>query len=140
MAYSHLLVAVAPVPESRQLLEKAVAIARPLQGKITLMTLTTDPELYNQMAAPMMEDLREVMAEETRLFLDDLLQDCDYPIEAPVIVSGKLAAHIVDLCARRQIDLVICGNHNDTFFSKALCSAKKVIATSDVDVLLVALH
>lgn len=68
MPYSHLLVAVAPTPESRILIEKAVSIARPLNAKISLITLATDPELYNQFAAPMMENLREVMQEETRGF------------------------------------------------------------------------
>jgi hypothetical protein len=34
--------------------------------------ITTDPELYNQFAAPMMENLREVMQEETRDFLNEL--------------------------------------------------------------------
>jgi universal stress protein C len=72
MPYSHLLVAVAPTPESRVLIQKAVSIARPVNAKVSLITLATDPELYNQFAAPMMENLREVMQEETRGFLAEL--------------------------------------------------------------------
>ncbi|VDZ78339.1 Universal stress protein C [Salmonella bongori] len=69
MSYTHILVAVAVTPESDQLLAKAVSIARPVQAKISLITLASDPELYNQFAAPMMEDLRSVMHEETENFL-----------------------------------------------------------------------
>lgn len=58
MAYTHLLVAVAMTPESHQLLAKAIDIARPSHARITLITLAADPELYNQLAAPMMESVR----------------------------------------------------------------------------------
>ncbi len=66
MSYAHLLVAVAVTPESRQLLAKAIDIARPFNARITLITLAADPELYNQLAAPMMENVREVLQEETQ--------------------------------------------------------------------------
>ncbi len=69
MSYSNILVAVAVTPESQQLLAKAVSIARPVKGHISLITLASDPEMYNQLAAPMLEDLRSVMQEETQSFL-----------------------------------------------------------------------
>src|SRR5699024_12703733 len=75
MSYSNILVAVAVTPESQQLLAKAVSIARPVKGHISLITLASDPEMYNQLAAPMLEDLRSVMQEETQSFLDKLIQD-----------------------------------------------------------------
>lgn len=37
MPYSHLLVAVAPTPESRVLIQKAVSIARPVNAKVSLI-------------------------------------------------------------------------------------------------------
>lgn len=45
MSYSHILVAVAATPESQQLLDKAVSIARPVNARISLITLVSDPEL-----------------------------------------------------------------------------------------------
>ncbi|MCU8647022.1 universal stress protein UspC, partial [Escherichia coli] len=48
MAYTNILVAVAVTPESQQLLAKAVSIARPLNGRVSLITLASDPEMYNQ--------------------------------------------------------------------------------------------
>lgn len=139
MSYQHILVAVAVSPESQQLVEKAVSIAQPANAKITLITLASDPELYNQFAAPMMENLRELMLEETQLFIDELIAKAHYPITETVIATGELSQHILAICNKGSVDLVICGNHNHSFFSKIICSAKAVVASSQVDVLLVPL-
>ncbi|MCE0845859.1 MULTISPECIES: universal stress protein UspC [Buttiauxella] len=140
MSYQHILVAVAISPESQILVEKAVSIARPVNGKISLITLASDPELYNQFAAPMMENLRELMLEETQLFIDELVKKANYPITETVIATGELSEHILAICNKGSVDLVICGNHNQSFFSKIICSAKAVVASSQVDVLLVPLR
>lgn len=139
MSYHHILVAVAVTPESQQLLAKAVSIARPLNARISLITLASDPELYNQFAAPMLEDLRAVMYEETANFLQKLADRAAYPIAQTFITSGVLSEHILDVCRKHDVDLVVCGNHNQSFFSRAACSAKSVIGSSQVDVLLVPL-
>ncbi|WP_256937895.1 universal stress protein, partial [Enterobacter chuandaensis] len=55
------------------------------------------------------------------------------------IATGELNAHILDMCRKQNIDLVICGNHNHSFISRATCAAKSIIASSQVDVLLVPL-
>lgn len=140
MSYQHILVAVAISPESQTLVEKAVSIARPVNGKISLITLASDPELYNQFAAPMMENLRELMLEETQIFIDELVRKANYPITETVIATGELSEHILAICNKGSVDLVICGNHNQSFFSKIICSAKAVVASSQVDVLLVPLR
>lgn len=139
MTYSHLLVAVAPTPESQALLRKAVAIARPLNARISLITLSTDPEMYNHLAAPMMENLRELMQEETLQFLQTLADTTDYPIWKSQIACGELGEHIKAFSKKYAVDLVICGNHNQSFFSRATCSAKSIVGNSGVDVLLVTL-
>ncbi|MEA1151665.1 universal stress protein UspC, partial [Klebsiella pneumoniae] len=43
------------------------------------------------------------------------------------------------ICQKQNVDLVICGNHNQSFFSRAACSAKSIVSSSQVDVLLVPL-
>ncbi|EOC1312638.1 universal stress protein UspC [Cronobacter turicensis] len=139
MSYSHVLVAVAVTPESHRLIRRAVSRVKPVNGNITLITIATDPELFNQMSAPMLENLRDVMYEETQTFLEGLKNAAGYPIAKTIIASGELGEYIQDICEKDDIDLVICGNHNHSFFSKALCSAKKIVATSRTDLLLVAL-
>ena len=139
MSYRHVLVAVAITPESHRLVQKAVSIVKPVNGKITLVTLASDPELYNQLAAPMLENLRDLMLEETRLFLAELKEKAQYPVEKIIISTGELSEHILDICEKHDVDLVLCGNHNQSFFGKVMCSAKAVVASSRVDVLLVPL-
>ncbi|AYY08132.1 universal stress protein UspC [Enterobacter roggenkampii] len=139
MSYSHLLVSVAVSPESHQLVARAVSIARPHNARISLITLAAEPEMYNQLAAPMLEDIREVLQEETQQFLRELVEKAHYPVYETVIATGELNAHILDMCRKHNIDLVICGNHNHSFLSRAACTAKSIVASSQVDVLLVPL-
>ncbi len=139
MRYQHVLVSVALTPESHRLVERAVAIVRPTGGRITLFTVVGEPELYNHMAGPMLESLRELMHEETRMFMNSLVAQAGYPITRTLLASGELSAQLNAACKRDGVDLLICGNHNRDFFGNMLCSARSVVAASKVDVLLVAL-
>lgn len=139
MGYAHLLVAVSPTPESHELVARAVSIARPFEARLSLITLTSDPEMYNQFAAPMMENVREILGEETKQFMDELIQRAGYPVEQAIITSGELSEHVLHICETQGVDLVVCGNHNQSFFARAACSAKGIVASSKTDVLLVAL-
>ena len=139
MSYAHLLVAVSVSPESHTLVAKAGSIARPIQARVSLITLTSDPEMYNHLVAPMMENVREVLQEETQQFMYELASRADYPIEQSIITSGELSEHVQHICRTKGVDLVIYGNHNQGFFSRATCSAKSIVGSSGVDVLLVPL-
>jgi universal stress protein C len=139
MSYSHLLVCVAVTPESHLLVDRAVSIARPLNARLSLVTLAAEPEMYNHLAAPMLENIREVLQEETQQFLRELEEKAHYPVARTYIATGELSEHILDICRKENIDLVICGNHNQSFFSRAACSAKAIVGSSQVDVLLVPL-
>jgi universal stress protein C len=115
MSYTHLLVSVAVSPESHQLVARAVSIARPTNARITLITLAAEPEMYNQLAHPC-EDIRDVLQEETQQFLRELVEKAQYPVYDTVIATGELNEHILSMCRKQNIDLVICGNHNHSFF------------------------
>lgn len=140
MSYAHLLVAVSVSPESHRLVAKAVSIARPFQARLSLITLTSDPEMYNHFVAPMMENVRDVLAEETQQFMNELVSRAGYPIEQTIMTSGELSEHVQHTCRTQGVDLVIYGNHNQGFFSRATCSAKSIVGSSGVDVLLVPLE
>jgi len=139
MNYRHILVPVAVSPESHKLVAKAVSIVKPVNGEITLITSVPDPEMYNQLAGLMMENIRDVMQEEVRDFLQELCQQADYPIRETLITYGELGPEIVATSLGLKVDLVLCGNHNQGTLAKLLTSAKKVIESSQVDVLLVPL-
>ncbi len=140
MSYSHLLVAVAPTPESRVLINKAVSIARPLDARVSLITLATDPELYNQFAAPMLENLRDLMHEETRDFLSGLAKEADYPIDNVTIASGELSHHIKDfLPAASRGSGDMRQSQPQPVFARHLLG-ESIVGSSGVDVLLVSLE
>lgn len=73
----------------------------------------------------MLEDLREVMQEETQDFIDKLSKEAEYPIEHTFITYGALNEHITDVCRKYAIDLVIYGNHNHSFFTRFLFREKR---------------
>lgn len=139
MGYSNVLVAVALSPDSQQLVDKAVSIVRPYNGRVSLITLTTEPEMYSSYAAPMLGDLRSVLQEEAQLFMDELALNADYPIENRTVVHGEFADSMAYVCQQQHIDLVICGNHSTRLMNKFSCSAARLINTSMVDVLIVPL-
>ena len=88
----------------------------------------------------MLEDIRGVLQEETQQFLDDLIARAEYPIAQTLCATGELSERILDICHKQRVDLVICGNHNQSFFSRAACSAKTIVNNSKVDVLLIPLR
>ncbi|CNJ97271.1 universal stress protein UspC [Yersinia alsatica] len=139
MGYRNVLVAVALSPDSQQLVNKAVSIVRPYNGKVSLITLTTEPEMYSSYAAPMLGDLRSVIQEEAQLFMAELAANADYPIESMNIAHGEFADSMAYFCQKQHVDLVICGNHSASLMNKFSCSAARLINTSMVDVLVVPL-
>lgn len=139
MSYQHILVAVAATPESHTLIQKAVSIVKPYSGEITLITAITDPELYNQFAGMMLDNVRELMQEEISTVLQALRDKASYPIKNTLITYGDMGEQVVKTCQQEQVDLVLCGIHNQTFLRKFLTSAKSIIECSEVDVLLVPL-
>ena len=139
MGYRNVLVAVALSPDSQQLVNKAVSIVRPYNGKVSLITLTTEPEMYSSYAAPMLGDLRYMLKKEAQLFMEELAINADYPITDRSIVHGEFADSMAYVCQQQHIDLVICGNHSTRLMNKFSCSAAKLINTSTVDVLIVPL-
>ncbi|CNH37306.1 universal stress protein UspC [Yersinia pekkanenii] len=139
MGYRNVLVAVALSPDSQQLVDKAVSIVRPYNGRVSLITLTTEPEMYSSCAAPMLSGLRSVLQEEAQLFMGELAINASYPIENKSVVHGEFADSLAYFCKQQNIDLVICGNHSMRLMNKFSCSAARLINTSTVDVLIVPL-
>ncbi|AKA37621.1 universal stress protein UspC [Yersinia ruckeri] len=139
MEYKNVLVAVSNSADSQRLVDKAVSIVRPYNGKISLLTLTTDPEMYNNFAAPMLGDLRILLQEEARRFMAELQEKADYPTMNMVILHGELADSLTYACKNQHIDLVICGHHSNNMMNKIFCSANRLINASSIDVLIVPL-
>ncbi|HGE6718172.1 TPA: universal stress protein UspC [Serratia marcescens] len=139
MGYQNVLVTVAVAPDSHRLVEKAVSIVRLYGGNITLLSTLANPEMYNNFAGPMLADLRTLMEEETRLFMEELRQRAGYPIADTLIVHGELGDSLEFASRRQPFDLLLCGNHRDSMMNKVSCSAARFINISHIDVLIVPL-
>lgn len=139
MGYSNVLVTVAVAADSHRLVERAVSIVRPCNGRITLVSMVANPEIYNSFAGPMLGDLRALMEEETLLFMDELCLRANYPNIATRIIQGEMGDCLTYASQQHPFDLVICGNHSDSMMNKVACSAARFINTSRIDVLIVPL-
>lgn len=139
MGYHNILVTVAVAADSYRLVEKAVSIARPGHGKITLASMIANPEIYNNLAGAMLGDLHALMEEETLLFMEELRLRAEYPHIATRVIHGELGDCLTYANQQQPFDLVICGNHSDSMMNKLTCSAARFINTSRVDVLIVPL-
>jgi universal stress protein C len=85
------------------------------------------------------EDLTQTGARAALAVRQAVKGKAEYPITRAVIATGELSEHILNICQNQQVDLVICGNHNQSFFSRATCSAKTIVSSSKIDVLLIPL-
>ncbi|MBC8950418.1 MULTISPECIES: universal stress protein UspA [Xenorhabdus] len=140
MAYKHILVAVDLSPESQILVEKAVSLAKPYNAKISLIHVDVNySDLYTGLIDVNLGDMQERIADETRNSLKELSASADYPIQETLSGSGDLGQVLVDAIKQYDMDLVVCGHHQD-FWSKLMSSARQLINTVHVDMLIVPLR
>ncbi|WP_074020726.1 universal stress protein UspA [Xenorhabdus thuongxuanensis] len=140
MAYKHILVAVDLSPESQILVEKAVSLAKPYNAKISLIHVDVNySDLYTGLIDVNLGDMQERIADETRNSLKELSASADYPVQETLSGSGDLGQVLVDAIKQYDMDLVVCGHHQD-FWSKLMSSARQLINTVHVDMLIVPLR
>ena len=132
MAYKHILIAVDLSPESKVLVEKAVSMARPYNAKVSLI-------LYTGLIDVNLGDMQKRISEETHHALTELSTNAGYPITETLSGSGDLGQVLVDAIKKYDMDLVVCGHHQD-FWSKLMSSARQLINTVHVDMLIVPLR
>ncbi|AHF75072.1 universal stress global response regulator UspA [Candidatus Sodalis pierantonius str. SOPE] len=139
MAYKHILIAVDLSPESNVLVEKAVSMARPYNAKVSLIHVDVNcSDLYTGLTDVNLGDMQKRISEETQHAMTQLSQNAGYPITETLSGSGDLGQVLVDAINKYDVDLVLCGHHQD-FWSKLMSSARQLINTVHVDLLIVPL-
>ncbi len=114
MAYKHILIAVDLSPESKILVEKAVSMARPYNAKVSLIHVDVNySDLYTGLIDVNLGDMQKRISEETHQALTELSQNAGYPITETLSGSGDLAQVLVDAIKKYDMDLVLCGHHQD---------------------------
>ncbi|MEX0444726.1 universal stress protein UspA [Xenorhabdus sp. SGI246] len=140
MAYKHILVAVDLSPESRLLVDKAVSLAKPYNAKVSLIHVDVNySDLYTGLIDVNLGDMQERIADETRNSLKELSANSSYEIQETLSGSGDLGQVLVDAIKQYDMDLVVCGHHQD-FWSKLMSSARQLINTVHIDMLIVPLR
>lgn len=139
MAYKHILVTVDLSPESKILVEKAVSMAKPYNAKVSLIHVDVNySDLYTGLIDVNLGDMEQRITKETHHALTKLAKEADYKIEKELSGRGDLGQVLVDAIKEYKIDLVVCGHHQD-FWSKLMSSARQLINTVHVDMLIVPL-
>ncbi|WP_265498671.1 universal stress protein UspA [Providencia rustigianii] len=140
MAYKHILVAVDLSPESKVLLDKAVSMAKPYGAKVSMIHVDVNySDLYTGLIDVNLSDMQQRITDETRNSLKDLSAGAGYEIQETLSGSGDLGQVLVDAIKKYDMDLVVCGHHQD-FWSKLMSSARQLINTVHVDMLIVPLN
>lgn len=139
MAYKHILVTVDLSPESKVLVDKAVYMAKPYNAKVSLIHVDVNySDLYTGLIDVNLGDMEQRITKETHHALTKLAKEADYKIEKELSGRGDLGQVLVDAIKEYKVDLVVCGHHQD-FWSKLMSSARQLINTVHVDMLIVPL-
>ncbi|KMV70932.1 universal stress protein UspA [Rosenbergiella epipactidis] len=137
MSYHHVLVAVDLSPESEELVQKAVSLAKPYNAKVSIIHVDVNySDLYTGLIDVNLGDMQKRISQETSQALTTLANQAGYPFSEILSGTGELAQVLVDAINKYDIDLVICGHHQD-FWSKLMSSARQLINNVHVDMLIV---
>lgn len=137
MSYQHILVAVDLTPDSQLLIDKAVSLAKPLGAKVSLAHVDVNyAELYTGLVDISMAQSQDQSMAASQRQLGELCEQAEYPISNTLVGAGDLGSELCDTVDKLDIDLVVCGHHQD-FWSKLLSSTRQLINCTPVDVLVV---
>ncbi|CZF85650.1 MULTISPECIES: universal stress protein [Grimontia] len=139
MGYKHILVAVDLSSDSEVLVQKGAALAAPLGAKLSLIHIDVNyAQLYTGLIDVNLVETRNRIIDEAQSQLNALARYAEYPVAHTLVASGDLAEEITESISHYEIDLVLCGHHQD-FWSTLISSAKQLINKTPVDMLMVPL-
>ena len=139
MSYRHILVAIDLSKESHLLVEKAVSLAKPLGAKVSFVHIDVNyAELYTGLIDINLADTQYQAAEASQHQLQQLAEQADFPIKHTLVGSGDLQHELCETINEFNIDLVVCGHHQD-FWSKLLSSTRQLLNHTPVDMLVIPL-
>ncbi|MEJ2764383.1 universal stress protein [Photobacterium sp. MCCC 1A19761] len=139
MAYQHIMVAVDLSDDSYTLVAKAAELAKALDARLSLIHIDVNyAELYTGLIDINLAEAQHRMAEDAQKQLQSLADKANYPVAHTLVGSGDLSEEICQAINDINVELVVCGHHQD-FWSKVLSSAKQLINRTPVDLLMVPL-
>lgn len=137
MCYQHILVAVDLTEESNHLLDKAISLAKTCNAKLSLIHIDVNfVQLYTGFVQIDLNQTQHSVMEATQKQMKQLIENKDYPITETIVTSGDFTQEILQTIEANQIDLVVCGHHQD-FWSHLLSTSRALLSRITIDMLVV---
>ena len=139
MVYKHIIAAIDLSEDSVYLVNKAAKLAQSLNAKLSLVHIDVDyADLYTGLIDINLAEMHERAESDAQTRLHELANNAGYPVAHTLVGSGDLSEEICSTIKDLNVDLVICGHHQD-FWSKILSSTRHLISRTPVDLLIVPL-
>ncbi|PST85524.1 MULTISPECIES: universal stress protein [Photobacterium] len=139
MVYKHIIAAIDLSEDSVYLVNKAAKLAQSLNAKLSLVHIDVDyADLYTGLIDINLAEMHERAESDAQTRLHELANNAGYPVAHTLVGSGDLSEEICSTIKDLNVDLVICGHHQD-FWSKILSSTRQLISRTPVDLLIVPL-
>ncbi|SDH54587.1 universal stress protein A [Vibrio xiamenensis] len=137
MSYQHILVAIDLSEDSKTLIDKAVALAKAVKADVSFIHIDVNyAELYTGLVDINLAETQSQSIETSQEQLQKLAKYAQYPIKHTLVSSGDLGNELCDSIEEFNVDLVVCGHHQD-FWSKLLSSTRQLMNRTPVDLLVV---
>jgi universal stress protein A len=141
MSYKHILVAVDLSDSSEFIINKAVALAKESNAKMSLIYVDVDyADNFTGLSYSEFNKLEPVSSRISSLEkeLQALAEKTDYVISNTLFMSGDLNKKIQLTVKDIGADLLVCGHHHD-FWSRFLSSVRQLLNSSSIDLLIIQL-
>ncbi|MGB5444506.1 MAG: universal stress protein [Psychromonas sp.] len=144
MCYNHILVAVDFAKGNQAIVDKAIRLAKSINAKVSLIHINnqiTDEADFGGLIDTDLAPLEPAhpTVEELTKKLAAMASKIDYPIEGQFVVKGDLSHGMEETVKKNAVDLIICGHHHN-LWSRLKPSARNLINTSLVDLLIIPLQ
>ncbi|MDB1124938.1 universal stress protein [Vibrio algarum] len=142
MSYQHILVAVDLSDDSQLLLDKAADLAKATHAKLSLIYIDVmkDDEFTQQIVNSFVRaSENNNVLQNSKDQLNRLVENTSYPVEQTLVGFGGLSQELEDAVKEYEIDLIVCGHHQG-FWHNIKSSAKKVLKSIPIEVLVVQLR
>ena len=141
MSYRHILIAVDFNEGSLEVIDKAIKLAKPLSAKVSLIHINKQIPAQGGLLDVDLADLEpdQPTSNELSKELDALAEKIDYPIEHQFLVDGDISHALEVPVKEAKVDLIVCGHHHH-FWSRLKPTARELVNTSLVDLLIISLQ
>ena len=144
MIYTHILVAVDFDKGTKDVLNRAISLAKAIDAKVSLVHVDSeinDVGIFSELIDNELVGIGSIhpMSEESSKKLTELADNANYPIAHKFLINGELTFDLEEPVKEAGVDLIVCGHHHN-FWSRMKPSAGGLINTSSVDLLIVSLE